>query len=295
MQPAVLAMLLVISGPPVSDASAASNVIERCLVVVIDQAEVPAREAGVLSAIKAQPGAQVSAGATVAQLDDSDARARLDVATSELKLAQYESASRARVEAASAEAHVTESEFLQGADLRSTGREGELSDQQLRRLLLSPRRAGLATASAELDHQLLSFKTRVKEALLAEAQLEVNRRSILAPLDGEIVEVHKNAGEWVSPGEPVVRIVRMEKLRVQGYVQASDFAPQEVLRAQATARIQLARGREVKLPCRITHASALVETSGQYRIWAEVENRRENGQWMLQPGLTAVLELHLNQ
>jgi len=292
MHLALIPVLLVLSGPP---ATASENTIERCLVVVINQAEVPAREAGVLAEIGAQPGQQVKTGTAVAKLDTADAQARVTVAAAEFKLSQYEAASRAKVEVASAEAEVAESEFLQGADLPATGREGELSDQQLRRLLLSPRRAGLATASAELDHRLLALKSQVKEALLAEANLALKRRSITAPLSGEIVEVHKHAGEWVSPGEPVLRIVHMEKLRVEGYVLASSFAPQEILNSRATAHIYLARQRVVKLPCTITHASALVETSGQYRVWAEVKNRTENGQWLLQPGLSASLQLHPKQ
>ncbi len=295
----LLSLMMLISGPPAgadaAPASASGHEVERCLVVVIDEAEVPAREAGVIAEISAGPGDQVQAGQAIARLDSDDARARVEVAGSEFKLSEYESNSRAKVEVAAAEAEVTESEFLQGADLPPSRREGELSEQRLRRLLLAPRRAGLATASAELDHQLLALKTKVKGALLAEAKLALQHRGIVAPLDGEIVEVHKHAGEWVSPGEPVMRIVRMEKLRVEGYVPASDFAPQEIIRAKATATIYLARGREVKLPCQITHASAVIETSGQYRIWAEIENRKENGQWMLQPGLSATLKLHLKQ
>jgi hypothetical protein len=47
------------------------------------------------------------------------------------------------------------------------------------------------------------------------------------------------------------------------------------------------------LKSRIAFVSPLVETSGEYRLWADVRNEAPNGFYLIRPGLTAEMTVHL--
>lgn len=64
------------------------------------------------------------------------------------------------------------------------------------------------------------MQKKVKEIELAKSRLELEDRKIPAPILGRIEEVYKRAGEWVNVSEPVVRLVRLDVLKVEVKVPA---------------------------------------------------------------------------
>ena len=46
----------------------------------------------------------------------------------------------------------------------------------------------------------------------------VKRRKIFAELSGIVVEVNRHPGEWVEPSETVFRLLRMDRLRAEGFL-----------------------------------------------------------------------------
>jgi hypothetical protein len=50
----------------------------------------------------------------------------------------------------------------------------------------------------------------------------------------------------------------------------------------------------VQFTGKIIYISPLVQAGGEYRVWAEVSNRQENGQWLLRPGLNAEMTIQLH-
>jgi len=68
------------------------------------------------------------------------------------------------------------------------------------------------TEQAELQ-QLEVLRTTVEIA-----RQKVQRRKLLAPFDGTVTERHKAAGEWLEPGEPVLRLIQTSRLIVDGVV-----------------------------------------------------------------------------
>ena len=65
------------------------------------------------------------------------------------------------------------------------------------------------------------------------AKVSIGRRRDPAPADqvshhGRSGRSHFRAGEWVEPGNPCVRIVRLDRLRIEGFLNVKDFSPSEV-------------------------------------------------------------------
>ena len=121
---------------------------------------------------------------------------------------------------------------------------------------------------------------------------------VTAPIDGVVVQRYRHTGEWIRSGEPVMHIVDMDNLRVEGFVDAGQLSPEDILGKPVTIEVELTRGRMAKYQATLNYVSPIVEASGDYRVWAEVTNKfhqLDNGQkfWELRPGLPAEMVIHL--
>ena len=104
----------------------------------------------------------------------------------------------------------------------------------------------------------------------------------------------RHTGEWVSPGDPIMRVVFMNKLRVEGFVNADDYTPDQIEGKAVEVTVHLPNNRTERFQAVICYVSPTVEASGEYRVWCEVENRQHNGHWILRPGTIAEMTIQLN-
>jgi multidrug resistance efflux pump len=126
------------------------------------------------------------------------------------------------------------------------------------------------------------------------ADLSIQRRQIVAPFDGVVVDVYKHIGEWVALGDPVLRVVRMDKLKVEGFVSSSQYNPADIQGHAVSVRVKLERDREEEFRGKIVFVSPLVEPNGDYRVHAEVENRMDGNLYVLRPGLRPDMIIYVN-
>jgi multidrug resistance efflux pump len=169
-----------------------------------------------------------------------------------------------------------------------------ISFLELERLRLAAEQATLNVEVGKFEREVRRTETGVTRAKADLAENDVRLRRIRTPVAGEIAEYYVRVGEWVEVGKPVLRIVRLDRLRVEGFVHTRDFFPGEIIGRQAVVRVELARGERRELTCRVTFVSPLIQAGGDYRVWAEIDNRREQGRWLLRPGMQAemILESH---
>jgi multidrug resistance efflux pump len=156
------------------------------------------------------------------------------------------------------------------------------------------RKAELQVEQSQHEHDIAVLTAKGKQAAYDAAADQIKRRQIIAPISGLIIEVSRKTGEWVRAGDPVLRVVRMDQLRIQGTVKATEFNRAEIMNRPVPVQIALAHGRIENFPGKITFANPLVEGDGTYSVWAEFPNRQEGGEWLLQPGLPASMTVHLN-
>jgi multidrug efflux pump subunit AcrA (membrane-fusion protein) len=267
--------------------------LSSCLVSLIEQAEVPAQEAGRLIEIEAREGLEVEAEALLARIDDEQAQHQKRVVEFELKSTKEEATNDVRVRHAKASASVAMAEYQQSLDANKR-EPGVISATEVRRRQLALRTAELQAEQAQLDQRVAGLTSEGKEAELAAAETAIRRREIRAPVAGQVVEVMRHRGEWVQPGDPVLRLVRLDRLRVEGFLSSADYGPEEVSNRPVLVQVQLARGRVETFRGKIVFVNPLVEADGEYKVWAEVLNRSEAGQWLMRPGQTAEMTIDLN-
>ena len=256
--------------------------LPNCLLSLDEEVQVPAQEAGVLMKIPVREGQQVTTGDLLAQIDDILPRMQHNVASFKLKVAEREAADDISTRYASAAAKVAEAEYFQAIEANQKVA-GTVPQAEVRRLLLKHREMVLSIEKAEKERAIAALQAKVSEAELQAATANLDRRRLIAPLDAVVVELSRHEGEWVQPGDPVMRLVRVDLLRVEGFLNAKNHRLSEIQGRPVQVAVALAHGQRETFPGKIVFVKPLVQAGGEFLVRAEVQNRRQDNSGS-QPG-----------
>lgn len=259
-------------------------VASRGLVSLIDDVMVPAPRAGVVMNLAVKEGDQVDKNALLAQIDDEQSKLEMNAARAEREAAEAKGDSDVDVRFATATHLVAEAEHRKGVEANLKVADA-LSDTEIDRLKLAADQALLRIEASKHEQKLKGLDSKVFGAKEELAKLDVRRRQVTAPIPSIVAERFVRVGEWIEPGKPIVRLVKLERLRVEMFVRVADRLPSELFGRPVTVQAVLARNRRESFAGRVTFVSPLVQPGGDYRVWAEVDNRLEGDQWLLRPGL----------
>ena len=164
---------------------------------------------------------------------------------------------------------------------------GVASDSDVTRVTLELRRYDDQVIALEnrksllpLDKQKLEKRQAVHQADLALAQLELEHATVQAPFSGVLGEVHVEQGQYVRPGEALVRLVDDSRIEVPVSLTATDYEQvRMVLDAGEGPLVELAveesgaaswKGRVVRL------APEVDERTRTGRAFVVVENSQQS-------------------
>ena len=278
------------------EAARPDPVLDRCLVSLVEEAKVPAREAGVLMELAVREGDVVRKNDVIAKIDDDQPQMEKRKAQAEEDQALAKAQSDVDVQYSEAAEKVAEAEYKKALESH-TKVPGSVTEVERDRLALNEKKSELQIDQARLEQRLAALAAQSKEVEVLAAENAIGRRLIKSPLDGVVVQVFPHQGEWMQPGDPLARVVRVDKLRIEGYVDSSRFGPDKVRDRPVTVEVMLADDRKETFKGRIMVTSPMVESGGDFRVVAEVENRQDpnSQQWLLQPGQTARMTIHSSQ
>jgi len=260
--------------------------VQSVLIRLIDQVEVPAREAGVLAEIDIQEGQHVEKGETLARLEDDDARLAVEKAQLELEAAQMKAGNDVSIRFADKALAVARAELSRSKESIALFPKS-ISQSQIDVEQLTVDKTGLELEQARHQLDLEKQEARVKKNELAIAEYAASRRQIVAPFDGMVVQRKVQRGEWVEPGETVARLLRLDRLRAEGFIDA-DLASRELLGAKVQLVARVPGDAQAYFPGKIVFISPEVDpVNHQVRIWAEIEN----GELRLRPGQRAQMSI----
>lgn len=266
-------------------------VISNCYVSLIDTVKVPAQEAGVLVSLEAREGMQVEEGMLLGQVNASKAEHVKRVADAEKRVAEEQAKNDVNIRFSVAAAGVAKWEYEANKEANRRS-QNAVAHAEIQRLLLNWKKGELQIEQAQVEQKIAELTAEAKAAEVDAAEDDIQRRKIVAPISGEVAEVFPHAGEWVNPGDPVLHIVRLDKLRIEGRLKVEEFAPGEIINRPVKVEVALARGRVEFFEGKITFIHPTV-TGGSYRVRAEVVNRSENGQWLLRDGHAVVMTVQM--
>jgi multidrug efflux pump subunit AcrA (membrane-fusion protein) len=278
--------------PPALIGGPSQAQLTNCLVSLIEDIQVPAREAGSLTAVEVVEGQFVTAGQLLAQIDDR--QPKLDKLAAELErdaaLAKAEDDIEVRYSEAALAVGAAELARAEAVEAKSPG---GVTQQELQKLRLAKHRDELQIDKSKLEMRVAKMNADVHQAGVQAADDALARRQILSPIDGVVVTLFHERGEWVNAGESVLQVIRIDRLRVEGFLSSSDHSPEDVAGRIVTVDVPQSGGRSARFQGQVVYISPIVQAGGKYRVRAEVANRSENGHPILRPGMAASMTVHL--
>jgi len=278
--------LAALSGAGTSDTEPVGRVEIKAVVSSTKEIEVPAEAPGKLVAVEVRDGDLVQGDDFLAQIDDRQAQVNKLRAEIQLKAARKQAANDIPEIYAAASKAVAEAELKESKRANSKVK-GTIPQVTIRRQELSVEEARLLKEKNRMDREVAEMNADVHEADVQAALEEISRCRVKSPLDGVVVELIREEGEWVQAGETIMRILRMDVLRVEGLMDSSKFDPKEIEGKQVRVSAQLARGRSMEFNGTVVFVDPVLRARGKYLIRAEVQNKQEDGAWILKPGMEA--------
>ncbi len=280
-------LLLVASlGNEAQGSTAAETTISGVVLTLMDQADVPAREAGVLMQLSVREGQIVEAGQLLGQIDDTAAKLRESKAETEYRQALQTAENDIKVRFARKSADVAQAE-LSRAEESARDFKKSVSETEIDRLRLLADKAVLEIEQAAIDLSVAGQVRDLRDRDRELAALSVSHRRITAPLTGMVVQWRRHIGEWVEPGAPVVRVIRLNKLRAEGFGLATQLTPDSV-GAKVIFVTKLPPGSQQEFVGELMFVSPEIDpVNGQVRFWAEIDNPKT----VLRPGQMGELRI----
>jgi len=256
--------------------------VPSVLIKLIEQVDVPAREAGVLASVNVREGQPVEEGALLAQIVDTEAQIAEKRAAIELEIARKNADNDVNLRFARKSTEVAKAE-LRRAEESIEQYHKSISDSEMDRLRLVVERSVLEEEQARYEAEIAQYTLQIKQNQHQAAEEQVRRRKIEAPLGGVVVDVQRFRGEWVQPGDAVLRILRMDRLRAEGFVSVEALR-HDLMDCPVRLEIDLPDETGVAFPGKIVFLSPEIDpVNAEVRVWAEIENR----EMRLRPGMRA--------
>ena len=192
-----------VSAPPAKAAASELNAPESSIVVEAftepyRDISVAASEMGTLSELRVVEGAIVKQGAILAVMDDAILRASLEVARRSMNAEGLLKSAQADLDM-----KIEEQEKLKQLRERD-----HASQQEVDRIQTEIRIAEARLLSVKEDLEVKQLESRRIES-------QLKQRQVIAPMDGVISELSREAGEFVSPSDPTIaRLVQLDPLLI---------------------------------------------------------------------------------
>ena len=264
-------MLLATSQNAMSMQTGGGIEVTSVILKLVADVDIPAREHGVLDSMLVTPNQQVTAGQVLAQINDDDHSMNLRKAKLELEIATSIASSDIQIRIAQEELRVAQLNLNRGEGSRERF-SASLSASELDQLKLTATRAKLKLETAQLEMKNAKLKQQLVESEVKQAESVIARHKIISPLEGVVAAVQRDAGEWVEPGDVVLRVIGLSRLRAEGFVKAN-LISRDLLNADVQMFTVTSGGKERKFSGKVSFVSDEIDpVNQQILVWAEIEN-----------------------
>jgi multidrug efflux pump subunit AcrA (membrane-fusion protein) len=244
-------------------------------------------------------GDTVEKDEVLAQIDDEPPFMEMRIVWAQRKIAREQALDDINVRFAVAAEKVAEADYRQNYEA-ALEVPGSVSDAELRTLYLTHKKTELGIEQAQMQQRIYGYEAERREAEFDAACLSLERRKIRSPISGVVVKVFRHLGEWVKPGDPVYQVIKMDTLRVEGFLPIAEYAPGDLEGKPVSVTIEVPDRRNPRQPKRktvhgeISFVDPVIVAGGKCHFWAEVTQEPEDGHWLLRPGMQVQMTVNLD-
>jgi len=258
-------------------------------VKAIDDIMIPAEAAGKIVALPVREGGTVREGDEVTRLSNTDAKLQAFVAWKEFQAAEEEAKNDIKVRASEAASKVKDAELNKALEVNKTTKDA-VTAMEVERMRLDAVHAKLQTEQSEFQFDVAKITMAVQEGKRRLANHEYHKRNVKSPLNGVVVRYEKHIGEWVNIGEPILRLMRLDRLHVTRLIYARDYAPHTMMNRPVEIVVRIGDQIE-KVSGTVSYVEPELASDQSYMIRAEIENRMSGDSWLMYPGMQAEMKV----
>ena len=269
---------------------------DNCLVKTFRSVRVPAGTEGKITELLAVEGANVETGDLLARIDDTQAQLALKLRKAEEREAELNALNDVNLRDAKNNERSAIAEAEAYKELR---REGAVPFWEMEKKILEADRATLRIELAELQQDIAKVQYVAKRSERELAEHELERRHVIAPFGGFIENRIAQLGEWVQPNSPMLQLVQLDRLRVEGDIDALRYPGQVTRGTPAKVMIYANTPKSagidtdvVEIEGQVGFVSSEIDLNHRYRIWVEIENRQLGEDWVFKPGMEAEIVVY---
>lgn len=229
--------------------------------------------AGIAANVVVAEGDKVESGRLLVQLDPLQANSELEAARAAYEAARLQSDNDVNERYARRTLEVRERELQQSLDANRQFPDS-ISETEIAKLQLVVDQSRLAIEQARHEAKIARAGAAEKLAAMRIAEARVRQHGIQATVAGTVVEVAVEPGEWVEAGKPIVRVVSLDPIRVECFVDGRKYGSGLVgRRIEFFPTATGSSNRVTPLRGKVTFVSPeLHPVTGQARLWATVAN-----------------------
>ncbi len=256
-----------------------------------------------LQQLNVNEGQRVSENTLLASLDKTDLLLQLRQRQADFESAQARIAAEHIRFEADQQALALDEELLQIQQrklrrLEDLSQRNLSSQEQMDTARIALQQQALAVNSRRMalaDHPNRLRQTEAErdrsEALLDQAQRDLDRTDIYAPFDGRVAERLASVGERLRPGEPILSLYDLSNLEVKALLPSSSLTR---FRQQLQSQEQTILARtQVDGQAFTLHLDRLAADSHNSRTGIEAYFRFQDAPWLPEPGRQVTLTLQL--
>lgn len=275
-----------------SSSSQARIDVDTCSVHLIDDIEIPAKESGVLVELNVKEGDAVPANKIIGIIDQELLQIERERAETKLGIAREMASDTSSIDVAKKKYSLARHEYQVSERL---ARKGSKSNQELMRAEYSMEASAAEVKVAKMQQREALGQARIEEVNLRQIRQMINNSQVETGFNGQVLKIFKHPGEWVNKGEPIVHFARIEQVWVEGTVSAEECNIQDVMGQKTIITLKQAGGEPVTFNGTIVSIPLTMEAAGsRFRVKAEVQNRFENGAWLLRPEAQLSMKIDLS-
>ncbi|MCC9655734.1 HlyD family secretion protein [Rhodopirellula halodulae] len=254
-----------------------TNVVEVDDVVVDfrEQVDVPALQSGAVDQLNVQMNQFVRRGEVLGRLDAQSLTIRRRAALLRFESAKLITEDDLELKFAQTSLEEAEAE-LEASQATEQKYSGTVAVNQLRRMRLAVERAKLEVTRTKKHIRQAEIDTQLAAADLALIDDELSQLACVSPLDGVVLTVHQQPGEWIAKGQPWVTIASVGELTLHALVNADELSPATCIGLPVTVHWgSESDGTAKTLTGKVTSVDPKRLPGNRFRLHAEVVNRRQ--------------------
>ncbi len=269
--------------------------VPNCMVRFINKTKVPAEAQGKLTELNVEEGMTIKKGDVIAVVDARQAEMALKLKQAEELVARINAQNDINKRDAVATEAIAAAEAETWKELHE---KGAAPYWEWRKKKAEADRAKLRIELAEVNEETALAEYLAKQAGTQLSEYEVEMRTIRADFDAFVENRFAQLGEWVQPGSPIVELVQMDRVRVEGYIDALNYAGQ--VRKGAPVTVTIIVGGSTTEPVtrqyqgQIEYVSTELDLNKRHRIWVSVPNERAGDDWLIKPGMAASMVISVS-